>query len=286
MTDCRRARDGFLDLLRDGLKADERKQVEAHLRTCAECGPELGAVQATWEALREPVEVAPPAEVRALVLARARTAVEAKEGLATALLRSVPDVALPIGLGMGVAAFVLAGLALRGGLAPVASGVLLGKGLLFGAVLALVVGGVLNGRTSPVVRSVFLGGAGALGGYLALTLLSPIPASVEFCRVTLLGDPALSVHQLCVIYLGVAALYAGLPMAISAYLWPGKASGARAGLLAAGVFLVLAFPTLLLQVGVQEWLIGAVLLVGAALGSLLGGAGGGWLGSRRHAFGA
>lgn len=161
----------------------------------------------------------------------------------------------------------------------------MGKGLFLGAVLAIVLAGALDRRTPAAVRSVLLGGVGALGGYLLLTIISPIPGSVEFCRITLLGDPPLTVHQLCLIYLGVAAVYTGLPMAAAAYLWAGRANGMKAGLLAAGVFLVLAAPTLLLQVGFDELFIAATLLAGAAVGALLGGMGGSWVRARRTAFG-
>lgn len=284
-TACDRIRSTFPDFLQERPGSRAATDVEDHLRACPECEAEWDAVQTSWNALPGSMDADPPARVREAILSRAGRAVEARVGVAGALLRSVRREGRPILIGVGAAALVLGGLALRGGLAPVGPATLVGKGLFLGAALAVVVTALLDRKTPSAVRSVLMGGVGALGGYVLLTMVSPIPGSVEFCRVTLLGAPPLAIHQLCLIYLVVAAVYAGLPMAAAVYFWTDGGEGMRAGLMAAGVFLVLAAPSLLLQVGLGEWVIGLTLLGGAALGSLLGAAGGSWARSRQVGFG-
>ncbi|MBI4513903.1 MAG: hypothetical protein HY702_07310 [Gemmatimonadetes bacterium] len=132
-------------------------------------------------------------------------------------------------------------------------------------------------------RAVFAGSLGALGGYAVLTLISPIPDTVELCRVTLLRNAAMSMGELCLVYVAVAALYSGLPVGVAAYLWPGSQDRWGAGLAEAAVFALLAAPTFLMQSGSREWLITSTALAGLVLGSLGGGLFGSWVRVRRFA---
>lgn len=120
-------------------------------------------------------------------------------------------------------------------------------------------------------RAVFAGSLAALGGYVVLTLISPIPDTVELCRVTLFRNAAMSMGELCLVYLAVAALYSGLPVGVAAYLWPGSGHRWSAGLAEGAVFALLAAPTFLMQSGSRQWLITSTALAGLVLGSLAGG---------------
>lgn len=134
-------------------------------------------------------------------------------------------------------------------------------------------------------RAVFAGSLGALGGYVVLTLISPIPDTVELCRVALFRNSAMSMGELCLVYVAVAVLYSGLPVGVAAYLWPGSGDRWRAGLAKAAIFALLAAPTFLVQSGSLGWLITSTVLAGLVLGSFAGGLFGSWVRLRRFAEG-
>lgn len=123
-------------------------------------------------------------------------------------------------------------------------------------------------------RAVLLGGLGALGGYLILSLLHPIPSTVEFCQLRIFRDPAMSLGQICLVYAAVSALYAGLPVAAAAWWSAPPDDGWRIGLAEAAVFTLLALPVLGLQFGMEEVAITATVLAGIALGAAAGGVAG------------
>lgn len=57
---CEIWRSEFSDYLEDALSPEQRREMEAHLRACAECADDLGAFRSTVTALREMRPVAPP----------------------------------------------------------------------------------------------------------------------------------------------------------------------------------------------------------------------------------
>lgn len=135
----------------------------------------------------------------------------------------------------------------------------------------------------PTSRAVLLGGLAAMGGYLVLTLLHPIPSTVEFCQLRIFRDPAMSLGQVCLVYAAVAALYAGVPVGVTAYLSPAGGDGWRVGLAEAVVFTLLALPVLGLQFGLENVAITATVLAGVALGAAAGGVAGALAGTPRRA---
>ena len=134
----------------------------------------------------------------------------------------------------------------------------------------------------PRLRAVLLGAVGALGGYVLLTAISPISDTVRICQVELFRSVPMSLGEICLVYLAVAVLYAGVPMGISAYMVR-RANTWRAGLAEAGIFALLVLPTAVLQMGLEEWFITLTVLAGLLAGALAGGLGGTWFRLRRAA---
>lgn len=135
-------------------------------------------------------------------------------------------------------------------------------------------------------RAALLGGLASLGGYLILSLLHPIPSTVEFCQLRIFRDPAMSLGQVCLIYAAVAALYAGLPVAVAAYLSPVDGDGWRLGLAEGAAFTLLALPVLGLQFGLDDAVITATVVGGLAVGAAAGGITGSLAAGSRRGAGA
>jgi len=136
------------------------------------------------------------------------------------------------------------------------------------------------------VRPAALPAVAALGAYLLLSLLHPIPSTVEFCQLRIFRDPAMSLGQICLVYAGVAALYAGVPVGVAAYLSSSGHGGWKVGLAEGAVFTLLALPVLGLQFGLAEVVITATVLAGVALGAVVGGVAGARAGPSPRAAGA
>lgn len=285
MNGCEEARDRFPELLTGATAPAERRAVEDHVAGCPACSEELQSLRATWRTLASARELRAPVALRRRVVDHARRAVGAGvrevPELPGLLWEAVKGLAAPVFLGAGAALLVLLLLHLRGAAADLSLVEVVATSLLFAAALATVTGGVLRSGATREVRGTLSGALGSLGGYVVLTLLSPIPETVEFCRVSLLGDPALGITQLCLVYLGVAALYAGAPMAAAVYLWPDGARPWSAGVVEGVVFALLAAPVVVLQFGTAEWMITGTGLLGLALGAVAGGAAGSWARSRQ-----
>lgn len=285
MSGCEDIRARFPDLLGGAAPSEEGGAVEEHLARCPDCSRELRALEAAWRTLPPGLELRAPTEARRIVVEYARRAVDAHAREPSTFYRrlgvGVRGLAGPVALGAGAALLVVSLLHLRGAaveLPPVGTAAV---SLAFAAILAAAAGGVLQSGASREVRGIFSGALGSLGGYVVLTLLSPISETVEFCRVTVLGGPELGLTQLCLVYLGVAALYAGAPMAVGAYLQPEGVRRWSTGALQGAVFTLLAAPVVVLQFGTAEWMITGTGLLGLALGAVAGGAAGSWVRGRR-----
>lgn len=142
--------------------------------------------------------------------------------------------------------------------------------------LAVVAGAVFRSWAPRPVRAVLVGALGALGGYAVLSLVLPISATFGLCRVLLFGEQAMSLGQVCVVYLVIAAAYAGVPLSIAVYAWPRSDPRWRTGLVEAAVFAGLAAPLLVLQVGLDQLMITGTVLAGLVIGALVGGLAGTW----------
>ena len=81
-------------------------------------------------------------------------------------------------------------------------------------------------------------------------------------------------------YLVIAATYAGVPLSIAVYPWPGSDPRWRTGLAEAAVLAILAAPLLVLQAGLDQLMITGTVLAALLAGSLMGGLAGTW--ARTH----
>ncbi len=281
MRNCGEIRLELLDCLQDRLSNERRAAVEAHVARCASCAGELRELREVWDALPAAADPLPPVAVRTEVLAYARRPADEAGRVLGGLWRAVRGVAVPVVLGAAATVILVLVLHLRGAMAPLEHLTAVGVSLALAAVLAAIAGGLLRSAVPRPVRAVLLGSLGGLGGYLVLTLISPITDSVQICRVAIFGDAPLSMGEICLVYLAIAVLYAGLPMGLAAFAWGGADGRWRAGLVEAGVFALLAAPTAVLQLGIEEWIITLTVLVGLIAGSFAGGLAGTLLRARR-----
>lgn len=285
MEACKEVRSRFPDVLGGESSGEELGRVEAHVDRCPACSEELRAMERAWRAFPPGPVLRPSATVRRVVLEDARRAVNADvrepSGSPVSLWEAVRRLAAPVGGGVVAALLVVLLLHVRGAAAPLSPMEAVAASLAFAAVLATAAGGILHSPAAAGVRGIFAGALGSVGGYVVLTLLSPISETVELCRVTVLGGSELGLTQLCLVYLGVAALYAGAPMAVAAYLQPDGERRWSTGALQGAVFTLLAAPVVVLQFGTAEWMITGTGLLGLALGAVAGGAVGSWVRGRR-----
>lgn len=266
----------LLDLLPERSADDLRTaELRNHARGCADCREELEALRESWTELAAAAAVSPPARLRERVLAQARASVDAPAPGPGRPWRALRRVTLSVGLGAAGAGLVVLALGLRGHLTvtdPVAAAWF---AVLLAAGLGVVSYGLAEKRTAPELRGLLAASLATFVGYTALSLLQPIPAAVDFCRVSVLGGGELSRGSLCLVYLGVAALYAGVPAGLSGWRWDGRRPGWSTGLAVAGLFVLLAAPFLGLQLGLADLILTVSALVGLALGALAGGLVGG-----------
>lgn len=278
MDSCERAKADLAGLLLGDLPSEREGELLAHVEECAPCARELESLRATWSRLPDPAlgGLAPPRLLREAVLARARSAVGEPRSLGGEIWARARRFAVPVLLGVGAAALVVAALGVRGLLGVEGTGAAVVLSLILGGLVA-VLAGTARETSSAAVRSVLAASAAAFAGYVVLTVALPIPDTVEFCRVRLLAAPELSMGSLCLIYLGIALLYAGLPAGVAAWLWSDRAWRPASVLAQATLFVLLAVPVLVLHLGTAELALGLSALVGLAAGALGGGAAGRWL---------
>lgn len=281
MLRCTEIRLELLDLLQERLSPEGRASVEGHVSACASCAEELSSLREVWNALPEPAKAIPPVAIRAKALAYARGEVEQTEPVLSGLWQAVRGVAVPGALGAAAAAIIVLLLHLRGAMAPLDQPTVAALSLALAATLVAVAGGLWRSVTPRRVRAVLLGSVGALGGYLVLTVISPIPDTVQICRVALFRNVPMSLGEVCLVYLVVAGLYAGVPMALAAYAEGGAGNPWRMGSAEAAIFALLVAPTVVLQLGVEEAMFTLTVVLGVVAGSLAGGVSGAWIRSRR-----
>ncbi len=273
---CTAMRTEFLEALRDRMSPVTSAAVHAHLAECAACAEEFRALREVWHRLPSSADALPPSLLRDSLLARARQVAEQPEGVLRSFWAAVKGLVAPVGVGAAAAFGIVSLIHLRGAMAPLDHMGVVAAGLALAALIATVVGALWRSTASGRLRAILLGSVGALGGYLALTAVSPIPDTVQLCRVFLFHNGVMSTGEMCLVYLAVAMLYAGLPIGLAAYAWGGADSDWRSGLAEAAVFALLAAPTLLLQTGFGEWMITLTLLAGFVGGALAGGLAGTW----------
>lgn len=241
-----------------------------HVRGCPSCQHELEALQGSWAGLPTSASAAPPERLRRQLLEDAREAV-ASPGLPLARLwDGLRRVAFSVGLGAAGAGLLVLGLGTRGHLTvtdPVAAAWL---AIALAAGLGVVGYGLVADGDVPRLRGLLAASLATFVGYAGLNFLQPLPAAVDFCRVSVLGAGELSTGSLCLVYLGVAALYAGVPAGVAAWRWDGRRPAWAMGLTVAAVVIALAAPFHGLQLGAANLAVAASALLGLGLGSLVG----------------
>lgn len=280
VSSCAAIRTAFLDALRDQVSPQTRETVNAHLAECPACAEEFRGLRQVWEELPTSVDVRPPAVLRERVLATAWAEDQETVNVWAGLWNAARAFVTPVLLGAAAAFSVVVLTHLRGTLAPLSQSAMVAVSLAFAASLAVVVGAVFKSRARRSIRAVLLGALGALGGYAVLSLVLPISVTFGWCRVILFGSAAISLGQVCLVYLVIAAVYAGVPLSIAVYAWSGSDPRWRTGFAEAAVFAILAAPVLVLQVGLDELMITGTLLLGLLAGSLMGGLAGTWARAR------
>lgn len=290
---CDRDTTHLTGLLLGDLPPEREAELLDHARACAACAAELASLRAVWEELSAAgsLDVAPPPALRTAVLGHARAAVRPNpvatepsgttdpEGIGAQIWSRARRLVGPVSTGSAGAVLVVAALGLRGILTDGGPVLVAGLSVALAALLALLAG-VIEGAPARTTRSVLVAGGAAFAGYAALTLAVPIPETVEFCRVRVLAGPQLSMGSLCLVYLAIAALYAGVPAGVAAYRWADRGWRGATVLAETAIFVLLAAPLLGLHLGLADAILGLSALAGLAIGSLGGGTVGGWLKGR------
>lgn len=276
---------GLVVLLSDGATAEESEAAElrGHVRNCGACREELDALWADWDDLPASAATPPPVRLRRRLLEEAREAVASPAVQLARMWAGLRPVAWSLALGAAGAGLFVLGLGLRGHLTvtdPVAAAWL---AVLLAAGLGVVGFGLVEEGAGSRLRGLLAASLATFVGYAGLNLLHPVPEAVDFCRVSVLGASELSTGSLCLVYLGVAALYAGAPAGLAAWRWDGRRPARGMGLTVAAVVTVLAVPFHGLQLGAANLAVVASTLLGLGLGSLTGASAGSLV---RHRVGA
>ncbi len=281
MRECTETRLEMLELLQGRLTPGEKARIEDHAAVCEACDEELTALRRTWRALPALGDVRPPTVARESVLAYALSSQEEVAGTWVELKRVARAFVSPVALGAAGAFAVISLTSLRGALYSSGQMTVLSAGLVLAAMLAVVGGTLMRSAASATLRAILLGALGAFGGYWVLSVVLPVSSAVRLCGLALFGGMTMSIGQICLVYLVVAGLYAGVPLAIAAYVWGGSDKRWRTGLAEAAIFMSLVAPLAIIQSRPEGWMITAALLLSLLIGSLTGGLLGGWAGGWR-----
>lgn len=245
-------------------------ELRSHVRSCPSCRQELEALQGKWEGLPASMASSPPDDIGRSLLEEAREAVASPDVPLARLWDGLRRVAFAVGLGAAGAGLLVLGLGLRGhlGVSDPVPAAWLAVGLAAG--LGVIGYGLIEDGAGPRLRGLLAASLASFVGYAGLNLVQPIPAAVDFCRVSILGAGELSTGSLCLIYLGGAALYAGAPAGLAAWRWDGRRPAWAMGLTVAVVVTVLAVPFHGLQLGPGSLALAVSALLGLGLGALAG----------------
>lgn len=273
----------LVELLSEGPGNGGGAELREHARGCPACREELEALRDGWRGLPASAAASPPGELRDRVLEEARRAVASPGVQLARLWGGLRRVALSIGLGAAGAGLLVLGLGLRGHLTvtdPVAAAWL---AVVLAAGLGVIGHGLAGDGAGAGLRGLLAASLASFAGYAGLNLLQPLPETVDFCRVSVLGAGELSTGSLCLIYLGVAAVYGGAPAGLAAWRWDGRRPAWAMGLTVAVVVTALAAPFHGLQLGAANLALVLSALAGLGLGSLVGASAGSLV---RHRTGA
>lgn len=241
-----------------------------HVRSCPSCREELGALRGSWAELPASAASAPPEGFGRQLLGEARDAVASSGVPFVGVRGGLRRVAASVGLGAAGAGLLVLTLGVRGRLTvtdPVAAAWLT---VLLAGALGVVGYGLMDEGVDAGLRGLLAASLASFVGYAGLNLLQPIPETVDFCRVSVLGAGELSTGSLCLIYLGLAALYAGAPAGLAVWRWDSRRPAWATGLSVATVVTVLAVPFHGLQLGADNLAFAVSALLGLGLGAIVG----------------
>ncbi len=241
-----------------------------HVRDCGSCRRELQALRGSWEGMPSSVAVSPPEGLREQLLEEAREAVSSPVVQLARVWSGLRRAVLAVGLGAAGAGILVFGLGFRGHLTATDPVVAAWLSVILAAGLGVIGFGLMEEGAGPGLRGLLAASLATFAGYAGLNLLHPLPQAVDFCRVSLLGAGELSTGSLCLIYLGVAALYAGAPAGLAAWRWDGHRPPWAMALLVAAVVAVLAVPFHGLQLGTANVAVTLSALLGLGAGALAG----------------
>jgi hypothetical protein len=259
-------------------------ELEAHLRGCAKCRQAWQEMRLTWRALGELPEQEAPGALLQMTRARVLEELEQEQAhIESARMGKSALVSVTMGVVFSVASVWVLGQ--KSDLSAFSPQVLLSMGAAWAALYAAAVLLAMRDgepRYGIAARWVGIAGLVAMGLSLALTGSCSIGQALDYCRMSPGARHLFGGVQNQGLYFVLGSLYSLVPLLIATAFVGLKAPRHPVvlGLMAGGVFVVLALPGILLQcgafsVGVSlSWIFGAVVgsLAGGSVGSLAGAA--------------
>ncbi|MFQ5641748.1 MAG: anti-sigma factor family protein [bacterium] len=288
---CENIQNLFMSYLTEDASEEEKLAFEAHVADCSSCASELKELRVVWSSLETWEDQSLPNHLVEKILSRAREAVvTVQENVwanSWASFKRLLKPMAPIAMGL-VAAVLSAGiLSSKMNLSTIHPLGLTAVGALWTAIYSIIFyllfftgKGKANSWRDFAQASIT-----AVGIFLVFTLISPVPSSIHFCRYYAVTQPVIERLSIGGSFFLFGALYAMIPMSISAY-FSGSRSGTHPlakGSLAGVMFVALLAPSIYLQCAPFALGVLLVWFGGALLGSVLGGVIGYWV---RYRFAA
>ena len=258
-------------------------KLQAHLHGCANCRHAWQEMRLTWRALGALPEPEPPATLLQTTRARVLEELEREETNAeSARMGKSALVSVTLGVVFSVASVWVLGQ--KGDLSAFSPQVLLSMGAAWAALYAGAVLLAMRGDGEPrygvAVRWVGIAGLAGMALSLTLTGSCSIGQALDYCQMSPGVRHLFAGMQSQTLYFLLGSLYSLLPLLIATAIigLKGPSHPVVLGLMAGGVFVLLALPAILLQcgafsVGVSlSWIFGSVVgsLAGGSVGSLAG----------------
>jgi hypothetical protein len=282
---CQESQKNLMNFLTGYLSEEQKKAFEAHVSQCSSCAREAQNFQFVWNAMDAWEEQAVPEKIKEKILSTAgQSVVAARENVwATSLasLKTLLKPMAPVAMGLVAAVSSAAILSSKVNLSAIHPLGLTAVGALWTGLYAILFYFVFafSRREASSWRAFAQASLVAVGIFLGLTLISPVPSSVQFCRYYSVTQPVIERLSVGGAFFLIGALYALIPMGIAAFL-----SGSRTGQhplargsMAGVMFVLLLAPSIYLQCAPFALGVLLVWFGGALVGSVLGGVLGYWV---------
>ncbi|HLH78112.1 MAG TPA: hypothetical protein VKV28_15015 [Candidatus Binataceae bacterium] len=282
MNSCEQTQTELANALADGnLQMPAKLQV--HLRGCANCRQAWQEMKLTWRALGGLSEEEVPARLLETTRTRVLDELEREQAnLESARMGKSTLVSVTMGLVFSVASVWVLGQ--KSDLTVFSPQVLLSMGAAWAALYAAAVLLAMRGGGVPrygiAARWVGIAGLLAMGLSLALTRSCSIGQALDYCQMSPGVRHLFAGVQSQTLYFLLGSLYSLAPLLIATAIVGIKAPRHPVvlGLMAAGVFVLLTLPAIVLQCGAfsvgisLSWIFGSVVgsLAGGSVGSLAG----------------